>query len=305
MNPIYRKPFLAGRLFASLVFASSWARSRALSRQPSTIAARFATALRIALRRGTFWLLVGIGFAAAPAYAGNIFVTDTGTAGDTTCTLAQAIAEANAVNGVSAASVGSATTNPGACASPPNTAATGMNYILIQPTTPSSTITLSAIDNYWYGPNALPPIASSIVIVGEPTTLIASHSGDPTPATANAFRFFYISGGLELPAGTLELASIALQGGYAKGGDSGSGGGGGGMGGAIFNQGSLQLLDVSLIGNTAHGGAVNGGVANGGGGMGEDGLNSNGGGVGGALGGSYGGIGAYGTGDGSGGGGGG
>ena len=101
-----------------------------------------------------------------------------------------------------------------------------------------------------------------------------SHTGDPTPTTANAFRFFYVSGGLRRTAGRLADAGqmTVLQGGYAKGGDSGYGGGGAGMGGAIFNQGSLTLSSVSLIGNTAQGGAANViADTSGGGGMGQDG----------------------------------
>src|SRR5262249_18445256 len=136
------------------------------------------------------------------------------------------------------------------------------------------TVTLTTIDNYWYGPNALPPIASTILIwcIGYATTIRAVHTGDPTPTTANAFRLFYVSGGMELPAGSLTILNAVLQGGYAKGGDSGAGGGGAGMGGAIFNQGTLTLRSVSLIDNAAQGGLA--GVlsvsAGGGGGMGED-----------------------------------
>jgi hypothetical protein len=166
-------------------------------------------------------------------------------------------------------------------------------------------ITLITIDNYWYGPNALPPIASSISILpaAGTLTLIASHIGDPTPTTSNAFRFFYVSGGMELAAGSLNLVNVVLRGGYAKGGDSGTGGGGAGMGGAVFNQGSLSLVNVSLIGNAAQGGSVNGGDASGGGGMGEDAVGGSGGGFGGALGGTFGGSGGFGNEAGGGGGG--
>jgi hypothetical protein len=65
-------------------------------------------------------------------------------------------------NGVTAASIGSAATNLGTCVRtgvPPNQP--GPNTIVVG----VSTITLSGIDNYWYGPNALPPIASDITIV--------------------------------------------------------------------------------------------------------------------------------------------
>ena len=236
--------------------------------------------------------------ASAQAAGGYVVVTDVGAPSSTTCTLAQAIATANAANGIVAASIGSATTNNGTCSG----AISGLNEIDLS-TLSETTIALTTIDNYWYGPNALPPIASSILLVGAGKTLVAQHVGDPTPTTANAFRFFYVSGGMELQAGSLSLVNIVLQGGYAKGGDSGNGGGGAGMGGAIFNQGNLSLANVSLIGNTARGGAVNGGDASGGGGMGEDAFGGSGGGFGGALGGTFGGSGGFGNTAGGGGGG--
>jgi len=224
------------------------------------------------------------------------------------CTLAQAIGLANYANGIDPTSIGSATTSFGTCnaagfVTPPP----GPYELFVTQTQ----ITLSSIDNYWYGPNALPPIASTIAIIGVGTggytQIVASHVGDPTPATADAFRFFYVSGGLEIPAGSLTLLRVILQGGYAKGGDSGYGGGGAGMGGAIFNQGSLALANVSLIVNTAQGGisstTSSGGM--GGGGMGQDAVVGAGGGFGGALGSSFGGAGSAGGSGGGGGGGGG
>jgi hypothetical protein len=248
--------------------------------------------------------------AISPAFASAdtlIFVTDAGSSTASTCTLAQAIGLANYANGVTAASVGSATNDSGACTTlPPPFPAypTGPYELQVIPTQ----ITLTTIDNYWYGPNALPPIASNITIqpIAGTLTLTASHTGDPTPATANAFRFFYVSGGLEIAAGSLTLNDAILQGGYAKGGDSQYGGGGAGMGGAIFNQGNLALANVSLIGNTAQGGIINvGSNSYGGGGMGQDGGAANGGGFGGSLGsGSYGGSGGSGDIGGGGGGGG-
>jgi hypothetical protein len=221
-----------------------------------------------------------------------------------TCTLAQAINAANAANGVDPASYGSLTP-AGSCPG----AGAGANVIgVVIPT-----VTLTTIDNYWYGPNALPPIASAIYISSSNfTTIRAVHTGDPTPTTANAFRLFYVSGGLdgELPAGSLTISYATLQGGYAKGGGSLLGGGGAGMGGAIFNQGTLVLKYVSLLGNVAQGGVTSGFLsASAGGGMGQDGNALGGGGFGGGLGGSFGGSGGSGGsfsgGDASGGGGGG
>ncbi len=249
-----------------------------VSTSPPSLSALTA-ALRIALA------LPGIALCTvAPA---AIVVTDTGAPSASTCTLAQAINSANAANGVSASQTGSSTPS-GNCVG----AAGGINYITFSNW---PTITLAGVDNYWYGPNALPPIASVIIIGAYPgtgATLVAAHMGDPSPTAAHAFRFFYVSGGLvgELPQGTLVLGGMALRGGYAKGGDSGSGGGGAGMGGAIFNQGSLELDEVSLIGNVAQGGSSGQGGAIGGGGMGQDATQS-GGGFGGALGGAFGGSG--------------
>jgi len=235
------------------------------------------------------------------ANAGVIYVTDAGTPSSTTCTLAQGIAAANAANnaGVVGAAIGSATVELGTCVNTPSVPTAGENILSVS----VSPIMLTTIDNYWYGANALPPIASSITIAHTTPilTLIASHTGDPTPATANAFRFFYISGGFagELPGGALTLLNATLQGGYAKGGDSGFGAGGAGMGGAIFNQGALTLTNVSLIGNTAKGGSINGNdLTLGGGGIGQDapiGYPWNGGGFGGGLGTSYGGSGGGGN----------
>lgn len=150
------------------------------------------------------------------ARAQFIIVTDTGAASASTCTVAQAINAANGANSVNAASYGSITP-AGNCSG----AVAGQNVIVFNGW---PTITLSGIDNYWYGPNALPPIASQIFIGAvsgySGATLAASHTGDPTPTTANAFRFFYVSGGLagELPAGKLILSGLTLKAGYAKGG---------------------------------------------------------------------------------------
>lgn len=248
-------------------------------------------------------LLAGLALAAT-AFAlpvnAAIMVTSTGAPTASTCTLAQAINAANAANGITALAAGSSTPAGNCSGGVP-----GGNAISFSG---SPTIILTAIDNYWYGPNALPPIASAISIgpTGAGTTsatIVASHVGDPQPTTANAFRFFYVSGGFGLPAGSLTLANVTLRGGYAKGGDTGNGGGGGGagMGGAIFNQGDLQLENAALIGNTANGGNASF-AANAGGGMGQDSTSQRAGGFGGAVG-VYGGAGSTGGRGGGGGGG--
>jgi hypothetical protein len=118
----------------------------------------------------------------------------------------------------------------------------------------------------WYGPNALPAITSNITLSGDGDTLAISGSN---------MRFFYVSGGPTftggaLPAGSLELDNLTLEGGVAQGGNGGSGGGGGlGAGGAIFNQGNLILNSDTLTNNQAIGGNGGSGIFSGGGGMGS------------------------------------
>ncbi len=162
------------------------------------------------------------------------------------------------------------------------------------------TYTLTVVDNFWYGPDGLPPIDSPVIIHGNGAT-IARDTSVNTP-----FRLFYVSGGMELPAGNLTMDNVTLEGGIASGGSSDQGGGGLGAGGAIFNQGTLLLTAVTLTNNLALGGSSGDvGLGNGGGGMGGDADSfGNGGGFGGSLGGTSGGNGG-GAGPGGGGGGGG
>jgi hypothetical protein len=123
----------------------------------------------------------------------------------------------------------------------------------------ASTYDLTNVDNFWYGPDGLPPIFSNLTIHGNGATIARdTNPADNTPA----FRLFYVSGGLELPAGSLTMDNVTLEGGLAKGGDSGPldvvvgpGGGGMGAGGAIFNQGMLNLTSVTLTNNEALGGS--------------------------------------------------
>ena len=119
--------------------------------------------------------------AASAAQAGTITVKDNlsyPNMSGTTCTLSQAIAAANAANGADSATIGSATTNLGNCAG----AASGPNTIVFDPALAGATLTYQTADfpapcctaydpqnyadNYWYGLNALPPIASIISIDG-------------------------------------------------------------------------------------------------------------------------------------------
>ena len=142
---------------------------------------------------------------------------------------------------------------------------------------------LSTVDNYWYGPDALPAISSSITIDGNGSTLECTGS---TP-----MRLFYVSGGLSgLSAGNLTLENLTLAGGLAEGGAGARGGGGLGAGGAIFNQGTVNLVDSTLSGNTAQGGTSNRGYNGSGDGMGSGGTNAQGGGFGGPAPGAVGGA---------------
>ncbi len=156
----------------------------------------------------------------------------------------------------------------------------------------ASTYDLTKIDNFWYGPNGLPAIDSNLTIHGNGAVI----QRDPASSTPD-FRLFYVSGGLELSPGNLSMDNVTLEGGIAKGGNSGSDGGGGlGAGGAIFNQGTVNLTGVTLTQNQALGG--NSGVSalgNAGGGLGQDAQGSSGGGFGGSLGGGFGGSGGLGS----------
>ena len=157
----------------------------------------------------------------------------------------------------------------------------------------AATYTLSAVDNYWYGPNGLPPIAATITIDGNGSTIErAGASGTP------AFRLIFVGAdpsttgptpGYSTPgAGELTLEDLTLSGGLAQGGSSNGGGGGLGAGGAIFTQGAVTLQSVTISGNSAVGGTGGdfalGSNAYGGGGIGSSADSSgDGGGFGGAV----------------------
>ncbi|HUE02643.1 MAG TPA: choice-of-anchor Q domain-containing protein [Bryobacteraceae bacterium] len=141
---------------------------------------------------------------------------------------------------------------------------------------PNQQFSLSSPQNYWYGPNALPAITSAIDIEGNGATLqIASG--------VTRLRFFYVGANPQATgtlnfntpgAGNLTLHNMTLTGGRQKGGEAGGfgGSGGAGMGGAIFNQGALQLIAVTMSGNSATGGSntLSSDEAGGGGGLGQD-----------------------------------
>ena len=207
--------------------------------------------------------------ALAPAVrAATITVTTTNedvSASDPGCSLREAIIAANRTSPEGGCPAG----GPGANTIVLQAAAT---YVLTQPDQPQT----GFVDRgSWYGPNALPPIATSIVIEGNGATIERS-SATGTPA----FRLFYVGAnplaggtqGYASPgAGSLTMHNLTLLGGLAHGGDSNAGGGGAGLGGAIFNQGSLTLNAVTIASNEAQGGDSGvGTVGDGGGGIGTD-----------------------------------
>ncbi|MBE9229060.1 DUF4347 domain-containing protein [Phormidium sp. LEGE 05292] len=150
------------------------------------------------------------------------------------------------------------------------------------------TYNLTAVDNWWYGSNGLPAIASDITIDGQGATI-------QRDTNLGRLRFFYVGADATKPetlnyntpgAGKLTLKNLTLQNGLALGGNSYLGGGGAGMGGAIFNQGTLIAEGVIFTNNTAQGGRTNYfSYSWGGGGMGQDAStgSGNGGGFGGAV----------------------
>jgi hypothetical protein len=162
----------------------------------------------------------------------------------------------------------------------------------------------------WYGPSALPAIATAVTIEGNGAIL---HATQPASPNANPpagsfnpdFRFFFVgadpgnsstSGYASPGAGSLTLEDLTLAGGVAQGGNGSQAGGGAGMGGAIFNQGSLTLAAVTITGSAARGGTGYIHFGDAGGGMGENGSNFSGGGFGpGAFGGAAGGSGSAGA----------
>jgi len=226
--------------------------------------------------------------------AGTIHVNSTAAPSAGFCTLAQAIYLANRANNLGNATPAGATTiapldhsvattvGIGTCTG----AGAGANTIDLS-SYAGQTITFStdAADNFWYGPNALPPIASTITIEGHGVTLFIQNGSSPR------LRFFFVGADAQAPVtpgyntpgpGNLTLRNLTLTGGRQKGGASGNGAGAG-MGGAIFNQGRLNLNAVTLNDNRATGGdGFRYHVSIAGGGMASD-SNGSGGGMGGLV----------------------
>jgi hypothetical protein len=164
-----------------------------------------------------------------------------------------------------------------------------------------STYVISAVNNYWYGPNGLPPITNNVTIDANGSTI----ERDPSLGSSTPFRIFMVAGGPHLSGtipgmtvGNLILNNVVLQDGLAQGGAGLGGGGGLGAGGAIFNMGQVTINNSTILNNEALGGSSSVGFG-GGGGMGSglsgpvdpgdpitvlgDGTHSGGGGFGGSL----------------------
>jgi hypothetical protein len=208
--------------------------------------------------------LVAVTSFGSTASAATFTAACTGTTGDP-ASLATAISQANSLTGADTVELGS-----------------GCFYALV------------AVDNDWYGPNGLPPIASQITIQGNGATIARL---SPIP-----FRLFFVGADPGNPStlgyvspgpGQLTLEDVTLRGGLAEGGNSNGGGGGAGMGGAIFNQGIVRIVDSTLTQNEAQGGSANDVTAGeGGGGVGTSSSGGEGGGFGtGTFGGGVGGTG--------------
>ncbi len=199
---------------------------------------------------------------APPAGAATIIVgpdTGSGAAADGTCSLFEAIDNANADLAVGSTD----------CA-----AGSGADTIELT----ASSYEVTTVDNAFFGYTGLPTITSAITIEGNGGAIFRD-GGAP------AMRLLAVAAG-----GNLTLKDTVLTDGRAQGGDGGNdsasddgggGGGGAGLGGAIYNRGVLSLKRVTLRDNTAQGGdggdagsnaANDAGGGAGGGGLGGDGA---------------------------------
>ena len=247
--------------------------------------------MRTHFREVRLALAVGLIATSLSTAAGTIHVNSTASPNGGFCTLAQAIYAANLANNPTNAMPSGATTiapldhsiattvGIGTCTG----AAAGANTIDLS-TYAGQTITFSIDqpDNYWYGPNVLPSIASDITIEGHGAKLFIQNGTSPRA------RFFFVgadpqatvSPGYNTPGpGKLTLRNLTLTGGRQQGGSAN--GAGAGMGGAIFNQGTLTIDAVTFNDNRAVGGNSGFSESNHGGGMGADG--GSGGGMGGPV----------------------
>jgi len=132
--------------------------------------------------------------------------------------------------------------------------------IVFAPFLAGQTLTLTEFinDNSTFGPSAF-LIQKAMTIQGDPARGITLSRDVNGPA----FRLFDVA----FPTGLLNLQNATLENGVAQGEDGEGGGGAAGLGGAIFNQGSLTLINCTLTANQALGGSPSfiGGPGGGGG----------------------------------------
>jgi hypothetical protein len=182
------------------------------------------------------WILIafaGVATAGAATLTVNSAADDT-IPGNGRVTLREAVAAANADGVTDLGQTGS-----------------GPDSIVFDPSLAGATIELSTSANSTFGPSAL-SITTDITIDGgaAPLLTISRNAG------VARLRLFYVASG-----GTLRLRNVTLANGVAAGFDGGAtyrggtGGGGAGLGGAIFNQGTVEIVQSTLVSNQAVGGA--------------------------------------------------
>ena len=176
---------------------------------------------------------------------------------------------------------------PGGWASQISGNVSNLNTITFDPSLAGQTIYLTMASNTSNGPSAF-AIGANLTIDGLTGNSGVTIARDVNPADypnnqVLNFRLFDV-----FPSANLTLNNLTLSGGFALGAnggsgsyDSGGGGGAAGLGGAVFNQGTLTLIDSTVVGNQARGGsgvfdspAFSTGIGGGGGGFngnGEDG----------------------------------
>jgi hypothetical protein len=121
------------------------------------------------------------------------------------------------------------------------------------------TLDLSVPGSYSFGPTGL-AISGDVTLQGPTGNSGITISQNTASSAGSTFlpgmRLFGVFAGASLSVENLTLSGGLAQGGI--GGESqagGSGGGGAGLGGAIFNNGTVAILDSTLVGNAALGGS--------------------------------------------------
>jgi hypothetical protein len=191
------------------------------------------SAMRRSIPVMTLAIVMGVATAQAATLTVNSLADNT-TSGDGLVTLREAVAAANADTATDLGQSGS-----------------GADTIVFDASLAGGTMALTIAGNTTFGPSAL-AVTSNITINGGNAPMLVI-SRDPG---VTRLRHFYVSG-----AGHLRLQDITLSNGVARGFDGGAthrggtGGGGAGLGGAIFSEGTLEIVQSTLNGNQATGGA--------------------------------------------------